>query len=499
MTPGVLDALSPYASQTTRYVVDLVPVTGSWGHQFALAPVLKASAGPMPWGLAQACASSAASPDQRISVPSMGEGFALWNAPGAGVNPDRNNAPGSVSVSSFDRVFSLALSDVGTQATNIVVAEIGQRSDNPGRLFVTRRVAASSRLHAMVGDSASLSLGAVDAHANATIRVDGFNAHAKGAIRTDQIVRVRTPARSGGVNTLTWNPDAAAPVASDPGATDIIPLGVEGPFNTPTSVPESRGGPRAITHDFTGAHRAEASVVSGAHLGPGVDAHRGNPALFARQLLGGVGTIATLARSVAGGRADALNLYGIDANGNVTGVRAERLPATVIDPITGFSVNLASNPVFHHYWSQVSFRGPNGQAALGYDIVRQVPVAAATGRSATQGEFIAVARLGDGPAQWALAAHIGKPILNGSNGTPIATIAARTPVALSSPAIDDQGNVYFVANTDRVGAGGCGVADQGRQQRRRVQARGDPPRRADLHRGELRDALHDHFAGAGRL
>ncbi len=458
--PGAVDALSPYGVQTARYVVDLVTVAGSWGHQFAFAPVLKASAGPIDWGLAQANASAAASPDQRIGVTNTGGPFALWTTPGAGVNPMRNSAPGSVAVSSFDRVFSLALSDVGTQATNIVVAEIGQRSDDPSRLFVTRRVVASSRSAPLQSDSASLSLGAVDAHANVTFRADDFNAHAKGTISGDHIIRVDATARTNAVNAIFKPTPAGPPAAGDPGATTFAIASAESPFNTPTSIPESQGGPRAITHDFTGNHVSESGgggLKTTAHIGPAMDAHRGNPAFFTRTILGGIGTITSLARSISGGRADALNLYGVDESGAVTGVRAERLPPVVTDPISGFSVALTGNPVFHHYWSQVSFRGPNGQAALGYDIIRSVPIAAATGRSNASGDFIAVARLGGGggggPAEWVIAAHIGKPILNGSNGTAIATIAPRNPVAISSPALDDQGNVYFIANTERIGGG----------------------------------------------
>lgn len=453
-TPGVLDALSPYASQTVRYAVDLIPLESSWGHSFAFAPVLKAGAGPVEWGMAQANASSAASPDQRLGLPNPGGAFALWDTPGAGVHPTLNTAPGSVTPAGFDRVFALALCDVGPLATNVIVGEIGQRADEPGRLFVTRRVAMSSRLGALLPDSASLSLGGVDAHGNVAIRADDFNAKAKNTIHGDVIVRVDTPARSGGVNSLFFNRPPGAHAASDPGATTIAIESPDEVLNTPTMIPESGGGPIAMTHAFSIEHLAEGAVGISGHLGAGVDAHRGNPAFSDWNFLGGVGTVASLGRSIAGGRADAINLYGVNASGGVTGTRAERLPATITDPTTGFVFNQSNGGVFHHYWSQVSFRGPNGQVALGYDSTRGVPIAGVTGRNDAVGEFIAVCRLDEGSAGWTIAAHLGKPILDGANGQPVATISARTPVSISTPAADDQGNLYFIAGTTRTGPQG---------------------------------------------
>ncbi|MCA9305360.1 MAG: hypothetical protein KDA16_02430 [Phycisphaerales bacterium] len=453
-TPGVVDSLSPYAAQSVRYAVDLIPVVSSWGKSYAFAPVLKSSAGPVEWGLAQANGASAASADQRLGVMNTGGGYAVWGSAGQGVHPANNDAPGMVSVPSFDRVFALALNDVGTLATNVIVGEIGQRSDEPGRLYVTRRVAVSSRASALAHDSATVSIGSVDAHGNLTVRADDFNAHAKSTVHGDLVARVDTAARSGAVNALFYNRPPGAHGATDPGATTIVFESDEEVVNTPTSVPESMGGPTALMHDFSIEHLAEGGVVTGAHLGGGVDAHRGNPAFFDWNYLGGVGAVSSLGRSVAGGKADAINIYSVDVNGAVVGVRSERLPASVGDPTTGFTVNQNDGSVFHHYWSQVSFRGPNGQVALGYDTIRDRPIAAATGRNNVAGEFIAVARLGAAPTQWTIAAHVGKPILDGAGGATVATISARQPVSISSPAADDQGNLYFIAGTTRVGTQG---------------------------------------------
>lgn len=105
--------------------------------------------------------------------------------------------------------------------------------------------------------------------------------------------------------------------------------------------------------------------------------------------------------------------------------------------------------MFIHALDQVPFRGPSGQVAIG-----QLPGAsgdllvAATARDASAGDFIAVKRFVAGSlptSHWVLAARRGSQVWSGPSGASIGILAAGSPVAISSPAMDLLGNVYFVA------------------------------------------------------
>ncbi|MBW0371483.1 hypothetical protein KXJ81_35035, partial [Ensifer adhaerens] len=68
-----------------------------------------------------------------------------------------------------------------------------------------------------------------------------------------------------------------------------------------------------------------------------------------------------------GALTDQVQLFGIGANGVVTGKLSVLLPAVVIDNATGFQ-NLGPGPNEpDHYHSQVASQGGNGQVALNID------------------------------------------------------------------------------------------------------------------------------------
>ncbi|MCA9310422.1 MAG: hypothetical protein KDA21_04400, partial [Phycisphaerales bacterium] len=453
-TPGNSDALPAYSSITTRYVVDLAPITGSWGSLYYVGPVLKASRDPDALFPTQVLGAAALSPDRLTSVSFASTSFSTWSTPGQGVNPTENAAPGSVAISGYDRQFGLASNDLSAAATNLVGARIGQNEAQLGRLYVTRTVAASSRISAAATDSATLSLGAIDANANLTLRADDFNVTSGLAILGENILRIDLLAR----NTLTQNSPFASGgtnASADPGATTFLINNETVTTNTPTAAPESlAGSPLGIIFDFAATYRPDGAAGITSHTDPSLSAHRGNPSFHAVSLGAGIGTVASIAKQNPGANpVNSINLFEIDASGNVLSTDAATLPS----PITAgaFSTNSAGDAQFLQYLSQVCFRGANGQVGLGADGADLV--AAATATDPTDGEFIAVATFSGGAPTWTVAAYEGKQVLDAMNGSPIGSILASSPATFSAPAVDLSGNVYFVAAFDpTVGANTTG-------------------------------------------
>lgn len=443
-TPGNSDALPAPDIHRTRYVVDLKPIAGSWGTPYFVGPVLKASADNDPMFSTQILGSSALSPDQLTSLIFAPTSYALWTAPGQGVNPTQNSAPGSVSISGYDRQFAIGLSDLSMSATNALGALVGQDTAAPSRLYVERVVAATSRPTLGGDDTATLSLGAIDAHGNLYFRADNFNAPSSISITGENILRAALPLRSNSVNTLLNV--GSGNFVSDAAATSFVLNNEIVTTNTPACIPQSAAGsPLGAILDFAGKYRPNGGAGVTSHLASGIAAHRGNPA-FSLQTASGVGTIASLARSTSGGGlVDSINLFSVNASGSVVWTGSATLPTNISDGV-GFTTNSAGDAQFLQYLSQTSFRGGNGQAAV--TRVGSTRMAAATATDPTDGEFIAVASFTGGTPAWTVAAHIGKPVLDGPTGNPIGTIAAFSPAALSAPGLDVLGNVYFTARFD---------------------------------------------------
>ncbi|MEC9372742.1 MAG: hypothetical protein VYC34_02825, partial [Planctomycetota bacterium] len=449
-TPGQSDALTAYQEQIVRFVADGAPITSSWGNEFFLAPALKATRGTDPFFNTQVLSSLAASPTALNNLTFTPTDFDSWSAPGQGINPAQNSAPNIDTISHFDRQFGVAFSDAGVGATNIVSAVIGRNRDAPGRLWITRVVAAASRASAMSFDTSTLSLGAVDPAGHVTFRADaplepcdcsGLEVAGENTVRVDITARnelsVNRLTRSGATNT-----------AADAAATTFIRNADTVTTNTPVSIPRAiaaGGSPIAATIDFAGAYRAAANAPTTAHLAPGVLTHRGNPSYSTAAFFPGAiaGTFACIANSTAAvDRCDTLNLWGVNASGAVVATAAATLPPSISDG-AGFTAN---NPIFTHWRSQISFRGANGPVAIGRAPDGRLFAAATAWTSAT-GQFIAMATLNAPGAvpTWRIIARIDSPILDGPNGQQRARIIAGDPVTFSAPAMDFLGNVYFVA------------------------------------------------------
>ncbi|MEQ8850844.1 MAG: hypothetical protein RIB32_03575 [Phycisphaerales bacterium] len=449
-SPGSSDALSAYGTQTVRYIVDLAPITSSWGNEFYVGPIAKASADPDALFPTMVLGAAAMSPDHLENLTFGSTNFSVWSTPGQGVNPAENDAPSSLAVTGFDRQFGLAFNDLSAESTNVVGLLVGQDEADTGRLYVTRTVAACSRVSAGGDDSSTLSLGAIDATGNLLMRADDFSATGSGVIVDDNIVHIDLLARSGSVNTLVA--PAGTNLATDLSATSYIINAETTTTNTPTILPEDGANPfRALVLDFSNDYRIDGGAGATSHLDSDVEAHRGNPHYADLVTFGGVGTFASLARSNAGGgKVDSFNVGQVSSAGAISFPSSTTLPSPITEP-GGFSTNAAGDAEFHHYLSQLSFRGANGPVAISKS--GSNAVFAGTANDPTDGEFIATSTFTPGTPIWSIAAHAGKPVLDSLLGAAIGTLEADVPTGLSSPGMDRFGNVYFVSAWSPNGGG----------------------------------------------
>jgi len=198
--------------------------------------------------------------------------------------------------------------------------------------------------------------------------------------------------------------------------------------------------------DFANKFGVNAAAGVSTHLDGGIDSHRGNPSFYAVANLGGVGVVSTLARSTAGaGKVDSINLTAVNAAGGIVATESATLPT----PMPGFpTLNASGNAEFLQYLSQIGFRGPNGLAGVGVNVLNGNLMTAATATDPTAGDFIAVARFSGGVPAWTVAAYEGQAVKNGPSGTVVGAIGNGTPISISAPAIDLLGNVYFVGVYD---------------------------------------------------
>jgi hypothetical protein len=358
----------------------------------------------------------------------------------------------------------------------------------PTQLFVTRVNAA---LNAGSGqlDGSQFGLGAVDAAGSVVFRADSFGSGAAAAVLLvgDNIMRVRTPARTTGLNIIN-NAGATQ------GASVDWPL-VRSTMTTsvPSAIPTDLAGRSiAITADFVGQLGVETSAntltFSGAHRPNSLD-HRGGPSFAAQSLVAGsAGTGGVLARSAAGGgKTDSMSVFALSSSGAVVASRTLTLPASISDACDAFSWPIAGGD-FRQYDSQAVFRGGSGPVAVGKDAQGRGLAAALvySGTSlATNNPInaLAAARFDMNqpgqPAAWTVVAWVdasgsdGKDILgdyglDGAPGSgdagegdgvingmdaPIGRVASfselgtgLTGPSLSAPAFDSAGNAYFTAS-----------------------------------------------------
>ena len=437
------DALSPYTTQTVRYVLDLVPFQSSWGTDFYVGPLAKASRDADVMFNTLALGSAAISPDRLANQAFSNRNYSLWTSRGQGVAPE-NTAPSTVGITSYDAQFSAAFSEFNADATSVGGLIVGLNESNLSRLYVRRTMAAQSRITSGTEDTGTLSLGAVDAAGKVHFRADGFNGTGSNQILGDNIVRVNVAARNSLMNAIFKS--GSTNVAFDASASTFLVNAGGVTTNTPAAIPTSQGGPVSVLLDFSGAYDPNGAAPTTSHLDIALEAHRGNPTYAATADFGGIGAVSSLARSLAGGgKVDSLNVFGVDGAGAVVSTDSATLPS----PIPGFpSLNSNGDAEFLQYLSQTPFRGPSGLVAIGHDALNDQPILAATATDPTAGDFIGVARITPSGPVWTAAARVGQSVLNGPGGSVIGTIVSTSPASISAPGADLLGNIYFVATYD---------------------------------------------------
>jgi len=465
-TPGGNDALSAQEDQRVRYAIEMSPVASSWGLNWAVAPILKASRSEDPLFNTNLAAAAVASADLLPSVSPGPTSFATWSGPGFGVNPTENLSPQTVERGSFNWQFGLALNDLDLTGTNVITAIVRQRLAEGNRLFVERVVSGTSRATPAGDETSTLSLGAVGASGATHIRGDAFNVDSGplANLRLDNIIRVDAAARDEGIIN-TFMAVLGSNVAADDAATTFCLSKQSLTLNTPAAQPGSvtnDGEQKMLSLAFDGSFRGGEQPPTLGHLDATVLASRGNPSFSALAPIDqSSGTAACLGVTTSSGaiRTDALNAWALS---NDAGVVGQPVSAVLPSALSDGSF-MASDAEFHQWRSQTSFRGGNGPVGIGTTPAGDL-LLAATARSDTGDEFIAVADFTGGAPMWSIAAFPEKPVLNGQDGAQIgrivhgATIMPGSAATFSAPAIDRFGNLYFVATwKPNLGAGGTGL------------------------------------------
>ena len=469
-TPGGNDALPPWEpiAQRVRYVIDLVDANTSWGGQIAVGPVIKASRSLDPNFRTQVLGAGAVSADSRGGATFAPTSYLLWTSAGAGINFSANSPPGQTSVASFDERFALAINGLSDDPTEIVGATIGRDTDNLSRLYVERVMALSSRSSPALADTATVSLGGVDAAGGVHIRADRFNG---GTILGQNILRVDLDDRSGSVNALA--PMGAANIALDGDATSFL-INAGGPTAAaPAGMLQSA--PSEARHSlaldfaemFISGTDGGSALATASHVVAALEP-RGNPTYSITTVLGGDGgTVGLLARSTPADGADTLAAFGLELQNDLSGPRiapGSRRSAALPSPITGpggFVANASPGDArFTQYLNQTLFRGGSGHVGVGRNGAGEL-ILAATATDDSVGEFIAVARFTGQDASWSIAARVGQSVLDGPGGNTIGALIDDAPTSMSAPAVDLLGNVYFTARWLPSGGPGVGAARTG--------------------------------------
>jgi len=482
--PG--DALSPYSPSTQRanYVVDLAPLTTSWGNEFGIAPLLKTSKA-QPTFFNNLASANGLSQDLLTGVEFPADQYALWEgAPGFGVNPDQNDAPNTIAPPSSGTLFGAVQAGFGGNTNSVIGAVAGFDPANPSRIYVSRVVAAINGNDASE-DSASFGVGAIDASGNTYFRADDFGTSGPNPVSGNNVFRV---------NILNRDVSAANVIsglgAADAAATDGIIVSSGTTHTVPAAIPASIAGrpvysgpnfdSQWVFESAPGSTSTTTSHIFGSG-GTSTD-HRGaasfSPATFPAYP-DSVGTFSLL------GRPDdtrEILVFGIDADGNVIGSDELALPqiedvSTIVDPVDTFTLDFDfSNAVqnigqFDGYHSQSAFNGGNGLTHVGVlpsgqgIAVGQVynSVSSATNSPPINDPFNSVVAGifdPDNPSDvdWTLVSwvdlptRLGKPIKDGPGGNEIGNLTILSNVTGGNPAgpsvshsfIDAAGNIWFI-------------------------------------------------------
>lgn len=343
--------------QVSRYVVDLTPFTTRSGTEFGIAPIQKSPDVDGPSGFFGSLISAQSiSRDLLTGVAFSGE-FAVWSEAGAGVG--FANSPASI--------IDVDLANTVQQAT-LFAAFSGDNSTingsvinidpaNPGRLYVTRVIAANSQ--GFQGDVRAFSegVGSVDAAGNAYFRADG-------AIGGNNLFRVRLTDRDpGSFNHIT------SLMIEDTGATDALITGFGDVLVPPQNIPASifGGNGSFVTTAFNPAgvfltqngQSAYANNSSRGSLGmmPAAFSGFANPGAIALS----INTRDPIRTSIT----ENIRVYAMNAAGGATGSFRNYDPTngSITDPCTGVTIRTDFAGSINHF-SQTAFRGPNAQTAV---------------------------------------------------------------------------------------------------------------------------------------
>ncbi len=509
--PG--DALSPWAggaSQRASYVVDMSPFQTSWRTSFGIAPVVKSGKiGTLRFNAVNG--TSCISSTIRTGAVYPSASYSRWSAAGGGLSTANNNTGLNTTVTPVGTasVFGVAVLDldeapIASSASTafinqLVGAQVAFDPSNPMRLHVTR-VAAAVNAASTQGDRSQFGMGAIDADGNLVFRADGFAAAGPSAniLVGDNYFRVRLPARNTSLNLID---NAGGGQAS---ATDWVLVRSGNLTAAPGAVPADMAGRSVVLGaDFIGNLMSETSALtltsSSAHRPATLD-HRAGPSFSPSILWGGtIGTGAMITRSSTGtGKADAMSVFGVAANGAPSTARTLVLPASVTDECDAGAWSISGGDL-RQYDSQMTFRGGSGPIAVGKDFQGRALVAGTVYHGSLPGSNAGINAIVAGrfdPANagsavtWTNVAWVstdgsgGKAILGdyGADGapgtadagegdgildaTPIGRIAALSQgptgyqgPSLSAPAFDAAGNVWFIASVAVKRFNGTGVVD----------------------------------------
>ncbi len=471
--PG--DAASAYqvtsgdSRQALRFVVDLAPKPSSWAGQFAMAPVVKASASNAGGYFDQLMGAQCAS-TRFGSGPfaSTGQYFLWTNAPGQGVNAPANSAPSLAFAGGgrFGQRFGLGFMEYGAGADGVFGSGddentlIGSLADfqfrRPNRLFVQRTVAANNKTTTASSGSASFGLGAIDESGNLHAYADGYAMTISTRLQTRALLRLKLNARNvSSANQIAGSGSTVIP--GDAPAVDTVRTGVvmdTVPNIISAALPGGAGRPVLLSSDLLNNYiyesAANTSSVTTAYLNASATSPRGSicfiPQVYSPVAAASpVGTAATLARTDASTKTRAVQVFGVGSTGAIGTSTTVALPTTapsLVDADDAFSPGTSFSPItdheFTHYAGQASFRGGSSQVALmrlsSGDLLVAATVAATGGGSTipqSENNYISVARLpaAGGAPTWTIAAHTGASGFSGSG----AGIASKTIFGRATP------------------------------------------------------------------
>lgn len=467
------DALNPYATnqQVVDYVVDLAPLTTSWGTEFGVAPLIKAPKTSSAF-FNNLMSAQAISADVLTGVAPAAGSYAQWSTPGAGVNPVSNSPGGSVaapgSVAQFGVAFnSFGTNDAGFDAEVLTGGIVNFAPDEPARLFVRAVTGAVNGPNLTAGDTAAFGGVSVDANGNAYLRSDDFGVFGSPAVDGTNWYRVRLDDRTSTLNQISGN------LAGTAQATDALLINAGDPHPPANNIPASAAGGNGVVvgNSFaaTYVYGASAPLTGNSSNLAGNSGQRGTFGSTDKTPLGGVQTFAALQTST--GPAESIAVWAADSSGAViTPTLIDfNLPATVTDPTSSYAITTTNGggaATLDGYRSQTAFAGGVGTVDVQEDQFGNILAAGTLYENGSIAQdpanaIVVARRDATGNVAWVsvanssvfAAAGTGKEILDGPGGSPIGRLTTLVDVtggnppgpSLSQPAFDSAGNVWFIS------------------------------------------------------